>query len=1253
MCHGGKGGGGSSGGTTTQTSTVTPNPTALAAYQQALSMANTASSAPLQQYTGQQVAGFTPDQLQAFQTVAGTNGAASPYLNTAESDIQGSTAPLWNGVQQFSPSAVQQYESPYTQNVLDTTMAAENNQDAQQQAGVQGNAISSGAWGGDRSAVAQALTAGQQAIANNATNAGIENTGYTNAEGEFNNQQSAQLGANEANAYLGAQAGLGNINLAQNSVALPLETATAQNATGTEEQSLNQANLNVPYEEYLQQQAYPFQTAQYYADIAEGVAPGLGSTSTGSTTAPAPSTASQIGGGLLGGTALLGGSGAFGGSNGSSGWLSGMLAKGGRVPRAAGGGLSTIQGVTPNGVPQYGIPDFSVDFIPSTSGKGAPNLQNPGASKVGGAGGSSGMSAAQTGQSLGQLGDALGQLFGGSGGSTDLSGVNGSGSIADYNFGSDFLNSGSGSAADSGLGDASSSGLDSIFGSTMSDGFDFHKGGKIPQFHNTRQKRAIGGEVLPDIVSGVGDVVGAIFGDPGAGDQGVGILSNLDGGETKGAGVETQLFGMAEGKSHSQVEDQATGSPGTGLNAMFNPSETNAQGKFTGGIGQEAGNGAGIAASFFKTGGRAHYDDGGSISPITGEAPSTFSASPLQQNYNSQISQLPMDKLQELQSRFPPQSQQGQMVQRAIKQKQFTPNSGQTATAGLSVPAAPTSGQQLPQAGFTPSANGGRLKRDDGGYIPTPDQLANEQVMMQGLYGSGLDNTGTSSDVQPTDTRQAAFMPPTSGSLAQQQPVIPQVNASALQPPAQQFQQSTPTFPRETPPQYDPQAVQQLGEDMGREDAASSDTSSSVPQYTPKHAEMAKADPWQALATAGFAMMAGNSPNVLENVGRGALAGVQEYGSEKKEANDVNIKNAQIDQEAQKMADDAAYRNKDLSQKDSQFQQTKAQQQYEYNNPSVYQAAELANTRQKNASDAANQAAERQKPIPDGMGGFLIPNAKDPTNPQRIASPFATTPTKDAGGAPLTGDAYLASINPNVASLAKQIGDNTIQVTPYMMTRGDPQTKAAIAAAKIYNPDWNEAAYGNIQKFNTDPNGGVKVKSLNTVVPHLQMLSDLTDAMKTGDNTLINKAKNTLATNMGITFDNGLSDAANLKAAQQLVGNEIINSTIAQGRSGGALGDREEIATNLNNATNPEILKSNIQNVYMPAIRAQAASTEQYYKTNTGQKDFRTNRLLPETSRVLYGQGNQQSSGTSQTAQPSVTNWVVQNGKLVPSTGSQ
>jgi hypothetical protein len=246
----------SGGGTNTVQSNSAPPPQVLNAYVNATNQAQAVSQTPFQTPQAP-VAGLTWQQQQGLQEVQNAQGAAQPYINQANNYIQQSNAPL-NGAQpyenaassyaqaaslynpaavlgqytnpasglyqqsvanginapqvsasgiaagqvsptQFSAGQVGQYESPYTQDVVNATQAEFNNQNAQQQAGVQGNAISAGAWGGDRSAVAQGITAGQQQLAEAPVIAGLENQGYSQALGEFNQQQQTGLQAQEAN----------------------------------------------------------------------------------------------------------------------------------------------------------------------------------------------------------------------------------------------------------------------------------------------------------------------------------------------------------------------------------------------------------------------------------------------------------------------------------------------------------------------------------------------------------------------------------------------------------------------------------------------------------------------------------------------------------------------------------------------------------------------------------------------------------------------------------------------------------------------------------------------------------------------------------------------------------------------------------------------------------------------------------------------------------------------------------------------
>ena len=64
---GGSGGGSNQTGFQATTSTYTPNPEAMQAYRNAIGMAENVAQIPYEAYQGQMTAGFTPDQLAAFQ----------------------------------------------------------------------------------------------------------------------------------------------------------------------------------------------------------------------------------------------------------------------------------------------------------------------------------------------------------------------------------------------------------------------------------------------------------------------------------------------------------------------------------------------------------------------------------------------------------------------------------------------------------------------------------------------------------------------------------------------------------------------------------------------------------------------------------------------------------------------------------------------------------------------------------------------------------------------------------------------------------------------------------------------------------------------------------------------------------------------------------------------------------------------------------------------------------------------------------
>lgn len=264
---------------TNSTATSAPtNPAIQPAVTNEVQAATSLASQPLQQYTGNLVAPLNDTQNQAIGQINGAQGLAQPYLTQAASLATQGAAPITTTP--FSADAVNQYESPYLSDVLSSTEAAENLQDKQAQQSLQGNITAAGAWGGDRSAVVQSELAGQQATANNATNANIENEGYNTALGEFNtvnNQGIQSQEANDANS-LAAASSLGNIGTSMENTAL--NGANSLFNAGTAEQQVEQENLNVPYEQYLQQQAYPYQQLDFESGILGSAAGTSGTTAT-------------------------------------------------------------------------------------------------------------------------------------------------------------------------------------------------------------------------------------------------------------------------------------------------------------------------------------------------------------------------------------------------------------------------------------------------------------------------------------------------------------------------------------------------------------------------------------------------------------------------------------------------------------------------------------------------------------------------------------------------------------------------------------------------------------------------------------------------------------------------------------------------------------------------------------------------------------------------------------------------------------
>jgi len=273
--------------TTTTNQNQTYTPTGASQIQGALTQAQNAAQLPFN-IPQAPVAGFSQDQLSAFNTVNNSQGIAQPYINQANN--------------YFQQSAQQPNVAAFYNPMASAVTSQLNNifgQQASQNTGQLTQAA--GGVGADRIAVGQGNLANQQGLAAGQTYAGL----YGQAQQAAQQQQSLMQSAGYGTAALGSQA--------QNAA---LTGAQAQLGTGGLQQQLQQAQLNSPYQQQLAQAAFPYQQAQFLAGITGALAPGLGGTTTGqgTTTGAAPSMLSQILGLGTAGVGAAGSLGAFGGS---------------------------------------------------------------------------------------------------------------------------------------------------------------------------------------------------------------------------------------------------------------------------------------------------------------------------------------------------------------------------------------------------------------------------------------------------------------------------------------------------------------------------------------------------------------------------------------------------------------------------------------------------------------------------------------------------------------------------------------------------------------------------------------------------------------------------------------------------------------------------------------------------------------------------------------------------------------------------
>jgi hypothetical protein len=1333
-------------------------------YQKAAGIAQGLAGQPLNQYQGQVVAGFSPMQQQGMQGVESAQNIANPYINTASqyassagkpigvpgqlsngqlnglysqglnysnqaagTNISGAGQPgigqAYSGANYGQNAAgqgansigkavgmgsaqnyggnVQQYMSPYTQNVVNSTQAEFNNQNAQQQQGVIGNAVSSGAFGGDRASVAQGITAGQQALAQAPVIAGLENQGYTNAQNQLNTQQqlgiqggqaagqlglsagqlqsqtglqaaglgqsaaqqqaalqqqSAQaqmglfsgqqqtgIGAQEASGWLGANAANIYGALGQQAQSSALTGASALYNMGSQQQNLEQEQLNVPYEQFAAQQAYPFQTGQYEINALEGLGSQSGGTS--STTAPGPSLISQGIGGAALGAGLYN---SFGGGSISPYSIDGSVGgpaltsqsidsfnpggtsipytpqqTGGRIKRAAGGGMGMTNspfgafaspmasgmtfGQPPKayasggvaGLADNGIEDPSISVIPNMPDQtqrrnNIPPPPNP--SPYSATGNSpndmaSLMQFSQMASSFNRGGTVpRGFASGGSQKTTNQFGQTG-------NMTNGFPTTG-------------------VVGSQMGSRGISHPMLAGPQNVAVPTDAAYGKNLdtnysPPPVSSAPFTSTGFPVLNHGVGNPQTVTVTPVQRADGSWSAPLTQQYG-----------EQHVGHPGYGTtqftaNAIKNGAGSNADAAMIPGqidlstLPLASGGPVGFAS-------RSHYDDGGGIVSQTGAASAGLpvaGGNPIAQGMYSNIAHLPPEKLQELAVRLPPQSAQGQLVRRALQMSHVNPQASETQGQQQVAPQQAPQQSPLPQQQPT-MARGGRLNYAPGGDIglPPPDDSAFGGLdgLPDDLKPAGLSSNGrTIFDLSGGDQNLSAkgITTPVSGALA-----------SSSGP----HGGSTGFTPRPAPTLTIPDAPSGVSAPPEDADLAGKAVNALSPTKGGQGEQSGTSNfmqsPWMALAATGAGMLASRDPHAGVAIGQGLETGLKFGEEQQKQQQENQWKNKDVDLRAQQLSQSLG----EQKIRQDQFTAEQARLKQDHDDQVTYQNKDLAQRASDNAENRALRFSVANRPDVDYIGP-----STDPANPgsvfldkhtmkpvivpmpigSKTASAEGTSiPARDPSQ---SSEDYLKSLDPKVATGALDLYQGKVP-WPTGMSARSPFALATVQAAEQAYPDIDATTYGSRQKavnsFSPGSKNGDTVRSIGVAADHLDTLRAAIGALDNGDVATWNGLKNKFQTQFGV------SDAPmTFDTVKQLVSDEVVKGVV--GTAAGVT-DRSGLQHDINSANAPQILNGVLDKGIVPLLHGQLVGLQHQYEVGTKRTDW--NDRLSDAAKSIY-----------------------------------
>jgi len=205
-----------------------------------------------QTYEGPRIAGFTPEEQAAMTGIAGLVGSGAKYFDSATDLAKGLG-------EQFTADTAQSYMNPYQQAVVDVEKRKAREDFSQTMQDIGSKAVGAGGFGGSRQAILESEATSDLGQRLSDIQSIGQKQAFDQARRAFEDQKARERLSGSALATLGEKA-----------PGQALKELTALSGVGEAARGMNQAQMDLAYQDFLDRQKFPEQALGTYQSTLYG-----------------------------------------------------------------------------------------------------------------------------------------------------------------------------------------------------------------------------------------------------------------------------------------------------------------------------------------------------------------------------------------------------------------------------------------------------------------------------------------------------------------------------------------------------------------------------------------------------------------------------------------------------------------------------------------------------------------------------------------------------------------------------------------------------------------------------------------------------------------------------------------------------------------------------------------------------------------------------------------------------------------------